>query len=99
MFSMNEIEFLEMVNDARLLKNPNLNERKIKTIFAHVQQNDDFGEDDPSLDLEMDYNEFCEALVSLCINVLPDPFVPLSQKLEGFLDKYIIGPLTGGGQA
>lgn len=84
--SMNLAEFTKLCRDAGLLGDSGFTTHKLKALFGNVQQDEDYGIDDPDESQELSYQEFLEALSAICLFHMPEPFTPLNVKFETFLE-------------
>ena len=67
---------------------PCTEEQQLAT-FRNAQQDEEFGDEDPSLKRQLSYSEFLEAIAATSVHVYPDPFMPLHQKLDCFIQVYL----------
>ena len=64
-----------------------LTDTTVRSLFAHVQmEDDDESGVQPGDDEEMNYEEFKETLLALSFMLFPDPWVPAFKKLQLLLD-------------
>ena len=53
-------------------------------VFMHAQDCTHSEED-----MQMIYSEFCEAVISVALYKIADPFIPMSVKLNQFIGRYL----------
>ena len=58
-------------------------------MFNCVQADGDPVSEDEMMESEMDFNEFQEALVAICIFLNPNPYLALEQRFETFLQERV----------
>jgi hypothetical protein len=84
--TLNMTEWKRLAFDARL----SVSDETLETIFVNVQQDEEFGDDDPDMADEMSYQEFVEALAACAMYRVRDPFLSLARKLEIFFQTFFV---------
>ena len=87
--TMNRTEFQMMLDDGGFL-DLTLPEHAVQEIFQGIQQNataegENYGDEGIDDDEELSLSEFLDGLVAVAAYKFPDPFVPLSTRLNTFL--------------
>lgn len=79
--TMNMREFTKMCKDKQI----SIPHRKVMSVFQNVQNDDTAFADDDSMDAEVDFTEFQEAVAAIACIMFPDPYSPMEQRIEMLL--------------
>ena len=85
--TINETEFVKLIRDIGLMSG-NMSEKSTRIVFAYVQaENDETnpGENPENTTSEMVFTEFLEAVGALAALHNPDPYIPLSFRIEQYI--------------
>jgi hypothetical protein len=82
--TINYSEFSVFMKDKKLIDGA-LSNNHVLTIFNNVQSEAEGASEDDLMALEMDYTEFCEAIVAIAAWKMPSPFMAFDQRVDTFL--------------
>ena len=72
------------MKDKKLL-DATLSNKMVVGIFNNVQSEAEAVSEDDMMALEMDYGEFCEAIIAIAAWKMPSPFLAFDQRVDTFL--------------
>jgi hypothetical protein len=82
--TINYSEFSVFMKDKKLL-DATLSNKMVVGIFNNVQSEAEAVSEDDMMALEMDYGEFCEAIIAIAAWKMPSPFLAFDQRVDTFL--------------
>merc|ERR1711871_602861 len=97
--SLNSNEFRKLLKDRHLIDNQ-FTEENLQSIFVKIQDDDDTtamatgtggeGEVDLEEAMELSYPEYLEGLCAVGLFRDPDPYIPLTSRIEDFFKNSIL---------